>query len=96
MKAISRSGFTASCSLKLGSTQAGGHLHTLATLSFGKEPRVITWKSPRAVLEASEAIYIYIYIYFTAASKQLQFLTCPTHNTVTIKKMQPHLHAMSN
>jgi hypothetical protein len=64
MKVISRSGCTASCSLKLGSTQAGGHLHTLATLSFGKEPRVSPGQAPELVWKLKK-----IYISFTAAGK---------------------------
>jgi len=36
-------------SLKFGSTQAGGHLHTLATLPFGKEPRVPPGQAPELV-----------------------------------------------
>jgi hypothetical protein len=36
-------------SLKFGSTQAGGHLHTLPTLSFGKKPRVPPGQAPELV-----------------------------------------------
>jgi len=49
MKVICRSVCTAACSCKLGSTQVDGHLHTLATLSFGKEPRISPGQAPELV-----------------------------------------------